>query len=233
MNDLTDILERADRAVGSLPLPPDGFERLRRYQKRRHRRNRMMVGAIALLVAAGGVGSVALLRAVRPAPPHHPSTTTSPSPSSTPGVIPVGLIAQRSMGGGPAQLLGPFWFGVGMDNSCLSAGPLAIGPSWTFQDGGHDCVKALGHDPIHIGQARGGVHRDGDPRPTTEFNAVYGLVTHAAAGVDLVWSTGEVATVRPVDGRYLLVWSGNAWPVRADVLSADGKTLSAVFLTPP
>jgi hypothetical protein len=62
---------------------------------------------------------------------------------------------------------------------------------------------------------------------------VYGLVTHAAARVDLVWSTGEVATVRPVDGRYLLVWSGNAWPVRADVLSADGKTLSAVFLTPP
>jgi hypothetical protein len=30
-----------------------------------------------------------------------------------------------------------------------------------------------------------------------------------------------------------LVWSGSAWPVRADVVSADGKTLSAVFLTPP
>jgi hypothetical protein len=233
MDDLTDILERADRAVASLPLPPDGFGRLRRYQKRRHRRNRMMVGAAALLVAAGGVGSVALLRAVHPAPPHHPSAKTSTSPSPAPDAFPVGPIAQRSMGGGPAQLLGPFWFGVGEDNSCLSAGPLAIGPSWTFQDGGHDCVQPLGPDPIRVGQARGGVHRDGDLGPTTEFNAVYGMVTHAAARVDLVWSTGEVATVRPIGGRVRVVWSGSAWPVRADVLSADGKTLSAVFLTPP
>lgn len=233
MSELRDVLERAERAVASLSLSSDGFERLTRRHRRRRRRNRILAGVVGLLVAAGGtLGSLAYLRALHSAP-QHPAGQAARHASPTPGAIPIGLILQRPIGGEPAQRLGPFWFGVKEDNSCLTVGPLAIGPSWTFQDGGHDCVGPLGSDSLGIGQARGVVHRDGDPGEPTRFNAVYGLATAAAGRVDVVWAGGGVSSVVPMKGRFLLVWSGRAWPLRATAISADGKELGTVDLTPP
>jgi hypothetical protein len=234
MSELRDVLERAERAVASLPVPSDGFERLTRREERRRRNNRLLACVVALMVAAGGtLGSLAILRGMHRVQPQQPGGKPSKHASVPPVALPTGRIAQRSIGGGPAQRLGPFWFGVTEGNSCLSAKPLTIGPSWTFQDGGHDCVATLGAESMRVGQARGAVHIDGDPGAPTRFNAVYGVVTPNAGRIDVVWAGGGVSSVVPVKGRFLLLWSGGVWPLRATAISADGKELATVHLAPP
>jgi hypothetical protein len=234
MSELRDVVERAERAVAILPPPPDGFERLTRHRERRRRRNRVLTGVVALVVAAAGtLSSLALLRAVNHTPRQRPAGPGSPSVSPAPGIFPTGRIAQRSIGGEPAQRLGTFWFGVTEENDCLAVKPLAIGPSWTFQDDGHDCVPSLGTESMRVGEGRGAVHRDGDLGPATHYSTVYGLVRPAGGRVDVVWSTGEVSSVVPVRGRFLFVWSGSAWPSRVTAVSAGGKDLASVELTPP
>lgn len=234
MSELRDLLEQAERAIGTLPPPQGGLEDLTHRRERRHRLNRVLAGIVALAVVAGGAAvSHTLLRASNHRSPEHPAGRTSPNASLTPAPIPTGRIAQRTIDGDPAQPLDSYWFGVTEDTACLRVQPLAIGPSWTFQDIAHDCVPALGSDVIRTGEARGTVHRDGASEPPTRFNAVYGLVTSAARRIDVVWAGGEISSVAPVRGRFLLVWTGSARPLRAISISTDGKSLGAEDLTGP
>ncbi len=230
MDELKDVIERAERAVASLAPPADGFARLVAYRKRRHRRSRAMAGIVAAVVAAGGVlGGLALVEALR-ANPMHPAGQTSPSVTPTPTTVPSGRVAQRTIDGKPAQRVGKFWFGVTEDRSCLRALPLTIGPSWTLQDDGHECVPGLGSDEIHAGVATGTVHRDGDVGPATRFIAVYGVVGVGADRVDVAWSDGAVLSVSPVNGRFLLVRSGVVRLLWVQAVSAGGETLGRVDL---
>ena len=231
MTELRDALDRAERSLASLPLPPDGFERLTRYQRRRHRNRRMVAGLLALVVASGGtLGSLAYLRALHHAEPRRPAGNGGQLPAPTPVAMPTGPIVQRVIGGGPAQRLGPFWFSLTQDESCLRAAPLAIGPSWTLQDDGHDCVGPLGSDSMVLGQARGAVHRDGDPGSPTRFNAVYGLSSPEVRRIDVTWAGGGVASLTPVNGQFVFVWSQSAWPLHVTAISAGGKELATVDL---
>jgi hypothetical protein len=232
MNELKDVLERAERAVASLSPGPAGFERLVDYRKRRHRRSRARAGIVAAVVAAGGVlGGLALVQALR-ANPMHPAGQVSPSatPTPTPTTAPTGRVAQRTIDGEPAHRVEKFWFGVTEDRSCLRALPLTIGPSWTFRDDGHECVPGLYSNEIHVGVATGTVHRDGDLGPATRFIAVYGVVSAGADRVDVAWSDGAVLSVSPVDGRFLLVRSGTVRLLWAEAFSAHGETLGRVDL---
>jgi hypothetical protein len=51
MPELSEILERADRAVGSVPLPPAGFDGVRRSRERRQRNKRVRAGVLGAFVA--------------------------------------------------------------------------------------------------------------------------------------------------------------------------------------
>jgi hypothetical protein len=55
MPDLSSLLERADRAAASVPLPPDGFERLRARRGRRHRNRRITAGVVGIAVFVGAI----------------------------------------------------------------------------------------------------------------------------------------------------------------------------------
>jgi hypothetical protein len=233
VTDLKEILERADRAAAQIPLPPDGLGQLERYGKRRRRTARVLALVTAAVVAAGSIGTLAVLRSLhRSVPPVRP--TGQPEPSHpTPGHPPAGLVAQTVIGGQAAQRLGPFWFGVVDADGCLRVQPLSVGPSWSFRDRSHDCVPVLGTWVVRTGRATGTVHRDGDPAPPTDFVALYGVVTAKTAVVDFRWKDGQVSTVRPVSGRFLLVWSGLASPIEISTRTAAGQLLGAVPLPSP
>jgi hypothetical protein len=231
MDELRDVVERAERAVGSLSPGQGGFDQLVEYRERRHRHNRAMAGVVAAMVALGGVlGGLALLQALR-ADTMHPATQSTPSTSPTATPAPGGRVRQRTIDGEPAQQLGPFWFGVVEDGTCLRVKPLSIGPSWTFQDNGYDCVPPLDSDSIHTGLAAGAVHRDGDPGPITRFTTVYGLVTSGTARVDIGLAGGQVLSVSPIDGRFLLVRPAAERPLWVTAVSADGQMLERVDLS--
>jgi hypothetical protein len=231
MTELRDVLERAERAVASLSIPPDGFEQLRRYQRRRQRNHRVLAGLVAIVVASGGTfGSLAYLRALHHSQPQQAAGNGGQHTSPTPVPVPTGPLAQRVIGGGPAQRLGPYWFGLTDESSCLKAGPLTIGPSWTLQDDGHDCVGPLGSDSMVIGQSHGAVHRDGDSGAPTRFNAVYGLSSPEVRRIDVTWAGGGVASLTPVNGQFIFVWSQSAWPLHVTAISAGGKELATIDL---
>jgi len=85
MTDLHGILERADRALTEVPLPPGGLERVRQRRDHRRRSQRLRVGLAATLIAVlavgavvralGAMGNVPADTPVRPTPP--PDTTSS------------------------------------------------------------------------------------------------------------------------------------------------------------
>jgi len=234
MTELRDVLERAERAVASLSIPIDGFDRLRRYQRSGQRNHRVLAGLVAIVVASGGTfGSLAYLRALHHSQPRHPAGNGAQHSSPTPAPVPTGLIAQRVIGGEPAQRLGAFWFGLTNESSCVKTVPLTIGPSWTLQDEAHDCVGPLGSDAMRIGQAHGAVHRDGDPGPPTQFSAVYGLSSPEVRRIEVTWAGGGVASLTPVNGGFIFVWSQSAWPLHVTAVSAGGKELVMIDLTAP
>jgi hypothetical protein len=59
MSDLRDLLERADRAVARVPLPPDGIASLQRRRDRRVRNQRIAAGVVGFAVFVAGVWIVA------------------------------------------------------------------------------------------------------------------------------------------------------------------------------
>jgi Tol biopolymer transport system component len=76
MSDLKALLERADRAVGDVPLPAGGLEELERRRDRRRRNQRIRAGALGLVIAiaVGWLGMHAIRTAPIPAaPPVEPS----------------------------------------------------------------------------------------------------------------------------------------------------------------
>jgi hypothetical protein len=233
MTELKEILERADRAAGQVPLPPDGMEQLERFGKRRRRRARVLASVTALVVAAGSIGALSVLRSLdRSSPPIRPNGHAEPS-NRVPGHPPSGPIAQRVIGGEAAQRLGPFWFGIVDPSGCLRVQPLDSGPSWSFSDRSHDCVAALKGAVIRTGWATGTVHRDGEAQPATEFMALYGVVDARVALVEFRWQDGQASSVRPVKGRFLLVWSGSARPTEVTVRSQGGELLDAIPVQSP
>jgi hypothetical protein len=229
MNELRNIVEQAHRAIAPIPPPPDGFAHLAHRRDRRHRHNRAAAAVLALAIAAGGgAGGVAIARGL-----HHPmglgaQGRTTPPVGATPSAAFPGVVVQRTIDGEPAQRLGVFWFGVIEEPSCLRAAPLPIGPSWTFHDSEHDCVPALGSEPIRAGQATGTVHRDGDAAPATPFTVVYGRVAPETARIQIVWDGGQRVTVSPVNGRFLLVVAGSAQTFRVEAVSSTGDVLGTV-----
>jgi hypothetical protein len=58
MPDLTSLLERADRAASRVPLPPDGFERLRVRRDRKQRNQRIAAGVVGIAVFLAAVWAV-------------------------------------------------------------------------------------------------------------------------------------------------------------------------------
>ena len=233
MAELREILERADRAAAQIPLPPDGLGRLEWIGRRRRRRARVLAFVTAAVVAAGSIGTLAMLRSLRrPAPLVRPNGQVEPT-HATPVHPPGGPIPQKVIDGQAAQRLGPFWFGIVDAGGCLRVQPLSIGPSWSFRDRSHDCLSALGSAVLRTGLATGTVHQDGDAAPPTEFVALYGVVTARAALVEFRWQEGQVSTVRPVSGRFLLVWSGSGRPVGVSVRSPAGQLLDTVPVRSP
>jgi hypothetical protein len=85
MSELRTLLEQAARQVED----PDAFDELRIRREVRQRRGRMAIAALALVIAAGGVGVAAVALGHRGAPvvPVHPGTpspSASPAPTSSP-----------------------------------------------------------------------------------------------------------------------------------------------------
>lgn len=233
MNDLRDVAQQAERAVGGIPRAPEGFERLTRLRRRRHLRRRVGVTLFALVVAAAGATGAARIASNSPGPGTRvrPAESTSPSVGSTPPHAPAGHVAQQAVEGQTAQRLGEFWFGLTGGDACLRVMPLAVGPSWSFGDASHDCVSSDPTAPIETGLAAGSVSVDGKVGSTVRFTAVYGTVDPRAATVDVVWADGDVSTVDLVEGRFFLVWEGHERPLTVTARAKDGTKLGAASLS--
>ena len=55
MSDLKALLERAERAVSVVPLPPDGFDGLQRRRDRKRRNQRIAAGVVGIAVFVAAV----------------------------------------------------------------------------------------------------------------------------------------------------------------------------------
>jgi hypothetical protein len=235
MNDLQELVERADRALGPFPRPPDRLERLTGRRRRRGVTRRCAFALLALIVAAAGVGgTVSLLRLAR----HGGATVrsagrVSPSLLPTSGHAPPGLTAQGRVDGQTAQQLGRFWFGLTGGDFCLRVMPLSVGPSWTFQDSAHDCVSAHADGPIESGLATGAVSLDGQPGSRLPFTAVYGVLGKRARMVDVVWADHEVSSVAVAGGRFFLVWEGTERPRVLRVRDSAGRIMATADVAAP
>lgn len=231
MSDLKEILDRAQRAIASVPTPPSGFERLVRLRDRRERARRIATLLVSFAIGAGGtllvVAALGGLGRTGTLPLGRGTSSASPPPSPPPQA---GKIVRTVIDGEPAQRLGPFWFAVTEGDSCLRVQPVARGPSWTFQDAGHDCVESLGGQAISVGLANGSLSRDGSVKPPTQFSTVYGLTSPEVQNVEVVWGGGRSVNVPPHRGRFLLVWEGYALPLRVVARSAAGTNLGAVSI---
>jgi Tol biopolymer transport system component len=78
MPDLSDLLERADHAVGGVPLPAAGFEGIRRRRDRKRRNQKIRAGVLGVAVALAVALSIA--RAL---------LTADPLPADSPSVEPL------------------------------------------------------------------------------------------------------------------------------------------------
>jgi transglutaminase-like putative cysteine protease len=58
MSDLKALLERAERALSAVPLPPDGLDGLQRRRDRRRRNQRLSAGVVGMAVFVSAVGIV-------------------------------------------------------------------------------------------------------------------------------------------------------------------------------
>lgn len=82
MPDLTSLLERADRAASRVPLPADGFERLRVRRDRKQRNQRIAAGVVGIAVFLAAVWIVTSVGSFdRTQTPARPGEETKPAES--------------------------------------------------------------------------------------------------------------------------------------------------------
>jgi hypothetical protein len=230
---LRETLQRAERLAGTLLVPTVSHDAMVEAGKRRQVRARVEALAVSLIVvAAAGMITWSLAGIDRsPGVPSSRSPATErPSPSAS--SPPTGVIHQRTVDGHPAQTVGPFLLGVakGPSGSCIQAQPLAQGPSWTWSDNGHDCVERLGHGALRAGRGSGVISPDGGPGGPVRYWAIYGRVSGDVAQVEVVWTDGSSALVRPAGGMFLLGLRQDPGTTRIVARAGDGSALQAVEL---
>ena len=159
MSELRDLMERTARQVED----PDAFEQLRHRRSVRERHRRVGTAALALVIAAGGIGvaALALRHQGGPVTPGHtpsPSPIHSPSPSTSPPGPTLCSSAgmQVSVGsGGAAGTIKSVWRAKNVSGSpCTSFGypGMAIhGPSgWVNLQLHHGGFADINGTPQHI-----------------------------------------------------------------------------------
>jgi hypothetical protein len=227
MSELKDLLERADRAIRSLPLPGDGLDRLSRYRRRRRTTDRLVAGLVAAAVLIVGAASAAGIRGIGPG-------GRGEGPSSHHVVRPsfeLPPAEQRILFGEPAQRVGEFWIGTTESLSCVRAMPLAIGASWTLSGGSSDCLLP-GPGAIRAGSATGTVHHDGSQTPPTRFFAVYGIVSNLVSVVRIQDPDGREVIVTPACGRFLYASAVALPPVTVLAIASDGRIIGSAHVEP-